>query len=148
MRETRPLCLPLFTCSQSGELNTRSSPNSSFKSTEQRKTPPNATSSPKTTAVGSVAMATRMASLMAVNMFICTMGCGSSSARSAALCEYERRTDDILCCWLAMELHCARRRWRTDGRMAAMLSLAAAWTKFSKWQQPLPGNDSRTITPI
>ena len=37
---------------------------------EQRNTPPNATSSPKTTAVSSVRIATRIASFTAVNKFI------------------------------------------------------------------------------
>lgn len=42
---------PLPTCSDSGVLKTRFGPNLSRRSTEHRKTPPNATSSPKTHAL-------------------------------------------------------------------------------------------------
>jgi hypothetical protein len=55
--------------SLSGVLKTLSPPNSSSRSCEHRKTPPNPTSSPNTIAVRSVRIADRIAELMAVKRF-------------------------------------------------------------------------------
>src|SRR4051794_21123417 len=65
-----PTAKPRMPCSDSGVLKTRSAPYRSRRSTLQRKTPPKATSSPKTQAFGSVARATDMASFRAVKRFI------------------------------------------------------------------------------
>src|SRR4051794_12368393 len=65
-----PIAKPARPCSLSGVLKTRSRPNASRRSTVHRNTPPNATSSPNTTAVGSAAIATRIASLTAVKRFM------------------------------------------------------------------------------
>ncbi|KAH9389734.1 hypothetical protein TYRP_007281 [Tyrophagus putrescentiae] len=51
----RPMPKPAMPCSQRGVLKTRSLPNLSCRLTVHLKTPPKATSSPKTTVVGSVA---------------------------------------------------------------------------------------------
>ena len=47
MQRTTPMPKATMPCSHSGVLNTRSSPYRSFRSSEQRNTPPNFTSSPK-----------------------------------------------------------------------------------------------------
>jgi hypothetical protein len=61
---------PAMPFSERGVLKTREGPNLSLRPLEHRKTPPKATSSPKTMAESSVSMAVVMALLMAVNKFI------------------------------------------------------------------------------
>eukprot|EP00953_Heterococcus_sp_UTEX-ZZ885_P008908 5286-Heterococcus_DN1.PRE.1 len=51
----------------SGVLKTRAAPNFSLRPTLHLNTPPNATSSPKTIALGSVSSAVRIAAFTAVN---------------------------------------------------------------------------------
>lgn len=66
-----PIPKPTRPCSLMGMLSTRSEPNSSSSPCVQRNTPPNPTSSPNTTACGFVWSSILIASLMAVNIFIC-----------------------------------------------------------------------------
>ena len=65
---------PTMPCSLSGVLNTRAEPKRSRRSTVQRNTPPNATSSPKITSEGSVDSAIDIASFSAVNRFMRRVG--------------------------------------------------------------------------
>jgi hypothetical protein len=69
-----PIAKPAIPCSTRGVDITRSAPYFSVNPIVQRNTPPNATSSPKTIAVGSVSNATRIASLIAVKRFIRRVG--------------------------------------------------------------------------
>eukprot|EP00964_Phaeocystis_antarctica_P128246 scaffold91996_cov63-Phaeocystis_antarctica.AAC.5 len=66
-----PMPKPTRPCSLMGMLSTRSGPNSSSSPCVQRNTPPNPTSSPNTTACGLDWSSILIASLMAVNIFIC-----------------------------------------------------------------------------
>jgi hypothetical protein len=66
-----PIPKPTRPCSLMGMLSTRSGPNSSSSPCVQRNTPPNPTSSPNTTACGLDWSSILIASLMAVNIFIC-----------------------------------------------------------------------------
>jgi hypothetical protein len=79
-----PIPKPAMPCSDKGVLKTRSFPNSSRKSTQARNTPPNATSSPNTQAVSSVAIAVFIALLIAKKRFIRSTGtpCGTSAEAS------------------------------------------------------------------
>ena len=72
---------PIIPCSQRGVLKTLSVPYFWLRSREQRKTPPNLTSSPKVDTLevkgkinyfGSISMFWSMAFLMAVNILICS----------------------------------------------------------------------------
>ena len=77
-----PIATPAMPCSHSGVLNTRSAPNCSRRPTVQRNTPPNATSSPNTSALRSVASATRIASLIAVKRFVLRVAIVESGRRA------------------------------------------------------------------
>jgi hypothetical protein len=70
-------------CSHRGVLKTRAPPNSSFSPIEQRKTPPKATSSPKTIAVSSALKAHRIASFTAVKRFIFLRGPAMAASDAA-----------------------------------------------------------------
>jgi len=90
-----PIAKPTMPCSHSGVLNTRSFLNSSSRLTVQRKTPPKPTSSPNTTAFSSSVIAARIAALIALHMFVSSVGPSSPSAsarsRSGKWCGHSCR---------------------------------------------------------